>query len=382
MHFKIEKRDALKTFKELKSSLIKSRFQTNIENCFLLMAGNSNNFISVRSASIDGYQVRNIPAIVLSSGESLVNSDELIKFLSVSGDQPIEIRSDRNKIHLQTQKGSRTVEFENEVSSVDDYVENGSIEESDIKFQTTFDRDDILRIIDKTSFAISKEETRYYLNGLCFKVVDGNFRIVATNGAMLAQVALNRDVGAMDDVQFIVPSKVVENLQNAIKNLDVDDIKFTFSNVFVSIELGNGNRLFNKLIDGTFPDTDRVIQSAVDDVEKYGTILKVSKKELIESIKENAFMSKNLKEVFIKFDKDNIEISTKLGGKSKFSCNASDAGELVFNSKKFLDIVTRVHDEEVIIRIPKNGEKVKHTPTVIGCETDSDVTNLLMTIKG
>src|SRR5215813_9803665 len=117
------------------------------------------------------------------------------------------------------------------------------------------------RLIDKTQFAISTEETRYYLNGIYLHTAgtakSPTLRAVATDGHRLAQVELALPQGAAGMPGIIVPRKAVGEVQRLIETgegdvameLSTGKIRFTIGNVVLT----------SKLIDGTFPDYARVI---------------------------------------------------------------------------------------------------------------------------
>src|SRR5262245_46495786 len=120
---------------------------------------------------------------------------------------------------------------------------------------------DLKRLIEKTSFAISTEETRYYLNGIYLHpAATANMptlRAVATDGHRLAQFELPLPAGAKGMAGVIVPRKTVGELQRLIEDNEAEitielsqgKIRFTIGNVVLT----------SKLIDGTFPDYGRVI---------------------------------------------------------------------------------------------------------------------------
>src|SRR6516164_6835251 len=120
---------------------------------------------------------------------------------------------------------------------------------------------DVKRLIDRTQFAISTEETRYYLNGIYLHSAGSakaaSLRAVATDGHRLAQVDLALPKGAVGMPGVIVPRKTVGEVQRLIEDneaevaveLSAGKIRFTIGNVVLT----------SKLIDGTFPDYGRVI---------------------------------------------------------------------------------------------------------------------------
>jgi DNA polymerase-3 subunit beta len=125
---------------------------------------------------------------------------------------------------------------------------------------------DLKRLIEKTRFAISTEETRYYLNGIYLHAAksDGKalLRAVATDGHRLAQVELPLPSGAKDMPGVIVPRKTVAEIARLAEDSD-GDIRIELSPAKIRIS-GPRVVLTSKLIDGTFPDYERVIPQGND----------------------------------------------------------------------------------------------------------------------
>lgn len=120
-----------------------------------------------------------------------------------------------------------------------DYPENPSGETGDL-----IDADGLVRALRFVSSFISTEETRYYLNGVCF---DGSF-VVATNGHALGRMKTSFSV----DDRPIVPREAVHQvMRRHIKQMSFGDKVARF--------VGHGITILTKLIDGTFPDYQRVI---------------------------------------------------------------------------------------------------------------------------
>ena len=131
---------------------------------------------------------------------------------------------------------------------------------------------DLKRLIEKTQFAISTEETRYYLNGIFLHTLqaDGETRLraVATDGHRLARVEMPAPKGAADMPGIIVPRKAVAEIQKLISDGDESvGIELSAAKIRLTFGGGEGGRgvvLTSKLIDGTFPDYQRVIPSGND----------------------------------------------------------------------------------------------------------------------
>ena len=120
---------------------------------------------------------------------------------------------------------------------------------------------DVKRLIDRTQFAISTEETRYYLNGIYLHTAGSakaaTLRAVATDGHRLAQIDLALPQGAAGMPGVIVPRKTVGEVQRLIEDNEAE-VKIELSQGKIRFTLGNVV-LTSKLIDGTFPDYGRVI---------------------------------------------------------------------------------------------------------------------------
>src|SRR5690606_20734088 len=124
---------------------------------------------------------------------------------------------------------------------------------------------DLKRLIDKTQFAISTEETRYYLNGIYLHLVDDKtLRAVATDGHRLAQVDLPAPKGAAGMPGVIVPRKTVLEVQRLLEDAG-GEVEIELSPAKTRFSLGNVV-LTSKLIDGTFPDYGRVIPLGNDKI--------------------------------------------------------------------------------------------------------------------
>jgi DNA polymerase-3 subunit beta len=123
------------------------------------------------------------------------------------------------------------------------------------------DTGELIRLIDKTRFAISTEETRYYLNGLYLHtVVEGGtpmLRAVATDGRRLALAEMPAPEGSAGAPGVIVPRKTIQEARRLMDDAG-ETIELQVSSQKVRFEFG-GAALTSKVIDGSFPDYVRVI---------------------------------------------------------------------------------------------------------------------------
>ncbi|MFO1237911.1 MAG: DNA polymerase III subunit beta [Alphaproteobacteria bacterium] len=125
---------------------------------------------------------------------------------------------------------------------------------------------DLKRLIDKTRFAISNEETRYYLNGIYLHAAKGKdavtLRAVATDGHRLARFDLPAPAGSEAMPGVIVPRKTVAEVRKLIDDAD-GEVEIAVSDTKIRFAFGDAV-VTSKLIDGTFPDYQRVIPTGND----------------------------------------------------------------------------------------------------------------------
>jgi DNA polymerase-3 subunit beta len=136
----------------------------------------------------------------------------------------------------------------------------------DMPHRFTVPAAELKRLIDKTQFAISTEETRYYLNGIFFHTIESGgapvLRAVATDGHRLARVEIPAPKGAQDMPGIIIPRKAVAEIQKLIED-GGESVELELSSAKIRLSFG-GVVLTSKLIDGTFPDYQRVIPAGND----------------------------------------------------------------------------------------------------------------------
>jgi len=112
-------------------------------------------------------------------------------------------------------------------------------------------------LFEKTSFAMAQQDVRYYLNGILMEISPGKLKLVATDGHRLALSETELDTGVGEDRQIIIPRKAVLELSRLLDSVE-DTAKCILSQNHIRLEIGS--LVFtSKLIDGKFPDYQRVI---------------------------------------------------------------------------------------------------------------------------
>jgi DNA polymerase-3 subunit beta len=130
------------------------------------------------------------------------------------------------------------------------------IENIEIKQKISLPQADMKTLLDKTHFSMAQQDVRYYLNGLLFELSGQQLRLVATDGHRLALADAKLPDTVKTSLQVILPRKGVLELQRVLGNQG--DVEITISSNHMRITV-DGVRFTSKLIDGRFPDYNRVI---------------------------------------------------------------------------------------------------------------------------
>ena len=141
---------------------------------------------------------------------------------------------------------------------------------------------ELLKLIQKTHFSMAQQDVRYYLNGLLLENKDGKIKAVATDGHRLAFCETNTETPESLDKQVIIPRKGVLELQRLLSG--EGDLSIELGKNHVRIQV-NDSIYTSKLIDGRFPEYDRVVPKDASN------IIKAKKEELKDALQRTAILS-------------------------------------------------------------------------------------------
>jgi len=374
MEFKINSSDLLKALSHI-HGIVEVRHTLPILSNIILKA--KDNELTLSSTNLDIYCADKIKAEVSIAGEisvSAVTFFEIVKRLPSGSEVVMTMEEGENEIILKCGRSK----FNLSTLKTDDFP---IISDNDLSTNFVLSADELIRIIDKTKFAVSNEETRYYLNGIFLHKADRNsiqfLRAVATDGHRLAQYDIPLPQGAEDITGIIIPKKTIFELRKVLDDangdvsisLNENKIKFTFNDL----------KIISKVIDGTFPDYTKVIP------QNNNKNFKTNNNELKNAIDRVSAVAANeeSKSKAIKLSLEDNKLNLSVESQSKGSANEiidisydGDKVDIGFNSKYIIDICNEVDGEEVDISLLDSV-----SPAIILDKTDENLFFVLMPMR-
>ena len=234
---------------------------------------------------------------------------------------------------------------------------------------------DMRDLIDATRFAISTEETRYYLNGIYIhKAESGELCAVATDGHRLAMTRQALPSGAAQMPSIILPRKAVSELRKLLDDFD-GDVLVGLSETRAEFRFGVV-RLTSKLIDGTFPDYTRVIPVGNDrimqvDVSAFSAA--VDRVSTIASEKSRS-VKMGLRSGVLTLSASNTDASSATE-ELEVSYDGPEM-EIGFNARYLLDIAGQVNSDMVEFALADQG-----SPSLVRAPGDEASLFVLMPMR-
>ncbi|HWA22448.1 MAG TPA: DNA polymerase III subunit beta [Caulobacterales bacterium] len=237
---------------------------------------------------------------------------------------------------------------------------------------------DLARLIDKTRFAISTEETRYYLNGIYFHTVANGsgavLRGVATDGYRLALADVEAPDGAQGMPGVIVPRKTIQELRRLLEDAK-DAVEVAVSEQKIRFAIGDAV-LTSKLIDGSFPEYARIIPKANN------RIMRIGNKEFAAAVDRVATVSaERSRSVKLALEGDRLTLTVNnpdagLATEDLAADYASDPLEIGFNAKYLLDVAGQIQGEQAQFEFADSG-----SPTLVRDGGDDKSLFVLMPLR-
>ncbi len=370
MKFSIERAALLRALNHVQS-VVERRNTIPILSNVLMKADDGT--LSLATTDMDLEINESVEASVSKKGATTVPAHtlhDIVRKLPDDADVVMEMNNDGTQMSV---KAGRS-QFKLSCLQSSDFPEIGA---GDLPVSFSLPAADLRALIDRTKFAMSTEETRYYLNGIYVHAAETDgvavLRAVATDGHRLARFEMPLPDGAAGMAGVIIPRKCINELRKLTDeaadtiqiSLSPNKIRFAFDHIVMT----------SKLIDGTFPDYMRVIPQGND------KIVEIDPKIFSSAIDRVATIS----------DGKSRAIKISLNGKTMtLSASSAESGsaveeveisgetdiEIGFNAKYLLDITSQIEGEGCRLTLADAS-----SPTIIQASNDSSALYVLMPLR-
>ena len=360
MKVTVERADLLKSLSHV-HRVVERRNTIPILGNVLLRAKNAD--LSLKATDLDLEVIESVTAEVNPGGVTTVPAYmfyEIVRKLPEGAQIVLEAPGDRAQMSIRAGRSKFTLQTLPESDFPD-------LTAGELTHKFVIGAADLKRLIDKTQFAISTEETRYYLNGIYLHTVGTGtglmLRAVATDGHRLAQFELEAPPGAEGMPGVIVPRKTVGEVQRLLDS-SVGEITIELSQSKIRLAF-DGAILTSKLIDGTFPDYGRVIPLGND------KLLEVDKKDFEQAVdRVSTVASERGRAVKLSLSAGRLVLSVTNpdSGSATEELEVgyeADPLDIGFNSRYLLDIAAQLEGDTAVLKLADPG-----SPTLL-CEKEA-----------
>jgi DNA polymerase-3 subunit beta len=293
------------------------------------------------------------PATVEKSGSLTLPAKKLYEILRALPETDVRIEEDKNGVKVAADR------FNSRIQTLprEDFP---TLPDGSGKARATLPRAALKEMVAKTQFAITGEDTRFFLNGAKFVLKADSLAMVATDGHRLALVEVSHNVGVTEEIGVILPKKTILELGKLLAEGE-GDVLFERDENHLFFEVG-GRVLISRMIDGQFPAYERVIPKENDKTIEF------ERERLTNAVKRVALLS-NERSRSVK-----VEVTT---GKVDVTSSSSEFGEareelaveydgtpltISFNAQYVLDFLNVVETDVVALSLKDDVSQAVMTP--------------------
>lgn len=371
MKFTIERAHFLKTLSHVQS-IVEKRNTIPVLSNVRIEAKDS--VISFKATDMDIEITEIVEANIAEEGATTAPAHmlyDIVRKLSDGSDIEITYPDEKGSLRISSARSK----FSLSTIGVEDFP---VISGDNLPINFEINKDELKTLIDRTQFSASVEEARYYLNGLYVHAkTEGEtnvLRVVATDGHRLACAESPLPQGAEKLEGVIIPRKSVLEIRKLLDDASIDNVQMSLSENKVRISFDDIT-LTSKLIDGTFPDYERVIPTDND------KILEVNVKELAAAVDRVSVVTERSRGIRLVANTNHVTIvasNAELGNateelEAKYDKETMDTG---YNFRYLLDILAQIKGDEVRFSLSGNS-----AATVINDTSDNSAIYVLMPMR-
>jgi len=330
--------------------------------------------VDLRATDLDIEVTESVPAMVATAGTTTIPAHTLYEI--------VRKLSDGAEVRLETEGGEQMLlssgrsRFHLACLSPDSFPD---LKSGSFTHQFTIPAASLRELIERTQFAISNEETRYYLNGIYIHTVEAGketlLRAVATDGHRMARAETEAPDGAKGMPGIIVPKKTVSEVQKLLEGAE-GDVSVEVSDTKIRFTV-NGVVLLSKLIEGTFPDYERVTPKNNDkemNVDRAAFATAVDRVSTIASDRGGKAVKLSVKDGQLELSVTNPDHGT---ASEELAVEFEpESFEIGFNARYLLDIVGQIRSDNAVFLFNDAG-----SPTLVRESGDAKALYVLMPMR-
>jgi len=334
MNFKIPQALLLKSLQAVIGVVERKQNMPMLNNILLALADGT---LSITATDLEVELVAETKVETETPGETTVPGRKLYDICRALPDGDIHINQTGEKVTVRAGRSRFTLAT---LKAADFPIVDKVTTQQTIKIS----RKDLKRLLQKTHFAMAQQDVRYYLNGLCLETSNHAFRAVATDGHRLALSEIALEEAADLNEQVILPRKGVMELEKLLG--DEGDLELSLGSNHARAQI-NGIRFTSKLIDGRFPEYDRVLP------KDCRHIITADRGLLRQALQRAAILS-NEKYRGVRLDLDENKITIEANNPEQEEAEealevqySGEKMEIGFNVNYLLDALSAVEEDQV-----------------------------------
>jgi DNA polymerase-3 subunit beta len=308
-------------------------------------------------------------ASVAKGGALTLPAKKLYEIIRALPETDVRIEEDKNGVKVAADR------FDSRMQTlpIEDFP---TLPEGSGRARATLPRQVIREMVSKTQFAITGEDTRYFLNGAKFVLTPGSLTLVATDGHRLALVDAAHEVGVTEEIGVILPKKTLIELGKLLLEGE-GDLTFEAGENHLFFEV-SGRVLISRMIDGQFPAYERVIPRGNDKLVEF------DRERLTNAVRRVALLSnERSKAVKFEIDRGKVEVTSSSSefGEAREQIAVEYDGTPVtisFNAQYVLDFLNVVETDVVSLSLKDEVSQAVMKP--VGAE-GYDYTYVIMPMR-
>ena len=354
---------------EYASNFTSQRNSLTISSNILLE--NYQNVLTIKGTDNKMGFLTSFPVFTDVPGATTVTCDKFLQVLKSLPSMDIEFSEEDGKLKITPLKESKSINFNIRTIPAEHFPQLLTYDES--QFFSLSQRD-FFDMIDKTSFAVGTDESKFFLTGVYFEKKNDDVVMVATDSKRLSCIKKRFEQDIPDFKSCIIPVKFLQILTNIGIGEGLFSLMITDTHIFAQI---NGHLIYSSLITGTYPAYERVIPNEF----KYECKIKVS--EMIEALNRvSIFVENKSKKVYLELKEDGIMVSGETSdvgdAKEIVPCEYSgDDVNITFNNAFLVTSLKKIDSD--YFRISFNSSK---TAMALFPEPEKDFIFIIMPMHG